>query len=738
MKKHEHSDLMKLYHDGEQVDSGVFAEMRSNILIMSGNHYQKVSKGLDRNLLRAGVDKSKRLRLVKNHTAKAVSDRKDIISSMVPGVMINPKSDKELRHQKLAELYQAIWKHGRESNDWEEFQSRTVDNFEELGECASRIIFNPTKGGLKGFKQKTELVDDQELPLFIDRAGESTFQSHDEMGQPHELMQDEEQPVFKGKVCIERVPGFDILRDRAAKNLKESPWVMTRKMMDKKELESLIESSPMEDDEKKEKLNAIGEAGQTSFQVFNGSSGSFQKSEHEVLVVECYFRQSAKYPKGYYYIFTFGGTLFDGEIPFGEFGDIAFPIKWEANEVYETSARGYSPIKRVRPAQLEVNRCSSSISETQIVMGADKILLNNGSKFTQGVSQPGFRSYQYSGGEPIVVPGRSGDQYLGYLEHNISEIYSLLQIPENENAMAQNFDPKAELYKRQTQKARFTKAKEKLERYYKSVARTYLFLAQKYIDDEELQKICGRSETVNLQEIRDASDIDYVIELEAVSGDLETQMGKTIELETILQYAGKDLDDTTRKILLSQFPMLNKEQAFKHLTLELENITADLLALDRGENPQVNKYDDHDMYIKFLTNRIKQKDFKLLAPKIQHDYAMRIKAHEDVKAQQLDEISKAQSGFIPTDGAWVKCDLYVNDPNNPNKQSRATFPTSALEWLQDKMSSQGMAQQRMQELSNVGSQSDIAGMYNQAHMPPPQPQQQMMPQASHPMIQGAY
>ena len=67
--KYDIEKLNTLYHEAESADSDVFAEMRSNINIMAGSHWKKISQAIDRNLRQQRVDKSKRLRLVKNHTA---------------------------------------------------------------------------------------------------------------------------------------------------------------------------------------------------------------------------------------------------------------------------------------------------------------------------------------------------------------------------------------------------------------------------------------------------------------------------------------------------------------------------------------------------------------------------------------------------------------------------------------------------------------------------------------------
>jgi hypothetical protein len=712
-KELEVGKLESYYSEGETCDSDVFAEMRSNILIMNGKHYERtVGRGLSRNLRDMDVKKSRRIRLVKNHTQKAVNDLKDTLASMVPDVLPYPVVENELRHQKAAEIARQVLKCGKEKNNWSDFVERSLDNFMELGEVACKIYWHPLKGGIKGFRQKVEVMGDQSFPVFKGPNGEVTLEpfSIDIMGQqiPHEPVPDETKADFYGQTVIERIPAFDLLRCKSARDMNESPWLIYRKMISNDILKGLIKrADKLSDEEKQEALDKIKGSHNTTFRVFNSGSGSFEEKEGHSLLKEIYFRQSPKYPKGYFVIWTDYGKLFEGTIPFGEFGEVSYPIKWEGNERFESSARGFSPIKRVRPSQIEVNRCASKITEHQLTIGDDKVILNKGSKFERGIDQPGIRTY-YTTGTAQVIPGRAGEQFVNYLEHNISEIYRLLNVPENKNPTAQAFDPKAEIYKMQRQKIIFTKPAGKFERYLKSVATTYLFLEQKYMDEERFANLLGPENAGLFAEFEQINRLDYMMKLEEVSADLESQMGKVIELETILQYAGKNLDDQTMNSLLSQFPILNRHHAFKHITIDLKNIESDILALERGQYVGAGKYDNHEMYIKMLVDRMKQKDFPNLSPEIQQMFEQKKMEHEQVLQQAADEIRDANAGMVPSGGALVRCDVYrPSDPNDPTKVRRLQLPQDALEWLEKRLGDQGLLQERLSEIADMQTQAQI-------------------------------
>ncbi len=717
--------LNKIYAESESCDKDVFVEMRSNTLLCSGFHYQKVSQGISRQLDKYKVDKSKRLRLVKNHTAKGISDIKDILASATPSVVPYPANENEASHAKVAELSKTVWEHGKKVNHFDDLIEQCRNSFVTLGEVCSKVYFDPIAGGFSG--SYNQAVDEDGAPLFLDLEGNPTTEKglYDpntlELIQQYELMPDEDSPVFKGKICIEKFEPYNLLRAKNSTNVKTSKHLIYRKMVDLEDAKALIKNAKLGAEEADEKMKWIEESGKTTYKIFDGMNGSFQDSQGQIMFREFYFRQSPEFPKGQYFITVEKGILFQGEIPFGEHGDEAFPIKWEPYEIYEGSARGFSPIKRIRPCQAEINRCASSLSETQLLHGRTKVVLQKGDKFSRGATQPGMDVYHTTGSAAQVIDGKSGDQYLGYLEFNIKELYDLLKIPENSSATSQAFDPKAELFKKQSQKQRFTEPSQRLARFLKSNCETHLFLSQKYADQIGIEDIFGSTQAVDANEFKQLDVLSRKITLMEVTDDLESMLAKTMELDTILQYAGKDLDPDTLSILLSQYPAINKTQAFKHINLDLNNVMSDILALDRGEQRPANKYDKHELYVKRLSSRMKEKDFPFLSDQIKTMYQQKITDHEEFIKFMAQEQQRAAAGFIPSGGALVKTDYYVNpDPNNPHKAQRAMFPTEALAWLKKKLEDQGSTLEMIQGLD--GASSDVARMLNQGgpmeQMPP--------------------
>lgn len=455
VKKKSIEQLNELYEKADAADKKVFAEMRSNILLVSGSHYNKVSSKLDRNLEQMGVNKDKRLRLTKNHTQKITSDLKDIFISQASSFKPVPRNEGETSDTKAAEITDAVWTWGSEKIEWNDMVDRQVNSFVDIGEVASKIFHDPNKGDIKGYKQATT---EDGIPLFKSALGEMTTESFDMLtGAQNEPLADKSQPVFSGQTIVEKLYAFNLLRCPSAQRMKDSPYLIYRHMKSVKEAKLLAK-----DDEVKDK---IAEGANRTYKIFDSTSGEFYDSKDQVMVREFYFRPCHDYPRGYYYITTDTAILDDGEIPFGDLGEIAFPIKHAGYDIIETSPRYSSPIRPLRPYQAEINRTASAISETQITLGSDKLILKTGGSLSKGVEMSGMRSYHVSGPDPMVIPGRSGDQYVGHLQNQIQEMYQVARIPENVAASAQVTDIKAELFKSVKQKSRFTRQQARLERF---------------------------------------------------------------------------------------------------------------------------------------------------------------------------------------------------------------------------------------------------------------------------------
>jgi len=401
-KTHSIDELNRLYQDGESCDQDIFAEMRSSVLLVSGEHFQKkTSRFWNRVRDSKELSQDQKLRLTQNHLHKISNIYVNNIISQSPGVTPVPNNPKELQDQKAAELNRAVWEYAKDKLGLRIKLLSEAKDFFDLGEVACKLYWNPHAGRFLGYEQE---VDEMGQPMV------------DETGQPVSTGK----AVFSGDLVDERIFGFNLIRAAEAKSMDESPWLCIRKMVSINELKALVGH-----DEEKEKM--IKSSQDETFIIFDGTKqSSYQKSENQTMLKEYYFKPCYDYPDGYYYFTVSGGILFEGPLPYG-----IFPIVYQGCDEIPTTARHRSPLKQARPYQIEINRAFSKMAEHQVSLGDDKVILQNGSKVTSGPHLPGIRTMYVTGMAPTILEGRAGNQYLEYGLSRIKELYDVMGVAED-------------------------------------------------------------------------------------------------------------------------------------------------------------------------------------------------------------------------------------------------------------------------------------------------------------------
>lgn len=679
-KKYSHEDLMRLYTEAEEVDKELFSEMRSNLLLVAGEHYNRRRSEFYRRIRESSeLNEQQKLRLTKNHIQKIVKTYVNNTVSLAPGVGFQPKNESEIQDQKAAELHHAVW---QDLDDYHSIHSELIpewcDDFFSVGEVATKVFFDPNEGPIVAYYQA---VNEQGEPLF------------EEDG----VTPKRGRPKRSGKLMYEEVLGFNLLRAPEAKSMKLSPYLIIRKMVDRKKLISMFPD--------KEKFLNISR--DETMVVFDTSKNSYRKSENEVLIKEFFFRPCEQYPNGYFFIATNDGVLSEGELPGG-----VFPIVFQGCERIPTSPRGRSPIKQMRPYQAEINRAASKIAEHHITLGDDKVLLANGSDVTQGMALPGVRAIKYTGAAPVIIPGRDGSQFLEYMNAQIAELYAVMGV-EEDGSLAKDgngqFDPMAMLFKAASQKRRFKRYTQRFENFLVELAKISLKLSKIHLSEENIIYAVGKKERINISEFKNADDLSYQIKVEPQSDDVETKMGKQMALNHALQYVGNQLTKEDIGKIMRSMPYGNFNESFSDMTLDYDSATNDILALDRGELPPVHEYDNHTYMVRRLVSRMRQADFKFLPPEIQQNYALKVEAHERAEAAKMEKLMAVKEGLIPTGGYLVTCDFYSADPKDPAKTRRIRLPSDSISWLIKQLEAQGKSLDQLEAI-NQGAIAQMAEM----------------------------
>lgn len=685
---HDIAALNECYFDGDQADPYIFSEMRSNILLVAGEHYQKRQSSFYKRIRDSReLSSEQKMRLTKNHIQKITKTYANNILSLNPGVGFEPKIEGDLHQQKICDLNHSLWRHGHQVYSIDDKQDDWCDEFIQTGEVHVKIFYDKNKGTQIGYEA---LVDETGQPVL------------DETGQQQP---DESKPVFKGAFIFEEVFGFNLLRPSECRDISQAEWLCVRKMMSSKDLKSNFKDPEVQ--------KFIVPTSEETYVIFDGAQAGYKRMKDQVMVREYYFRPCPQYPKGWYAFTTKEGILEEGELPGG-----IFPIITELCEKVPTSPRGRSPVRIMRPYQAEINRSASKIAEHQVTLGDDKLLIQNGTKVSTTITLPGVRAMSYTGMTPVVMPGRDGSQYLNYMLSQVKELYEVMNTAEDAQEIPGQLDPYTLLFRSARQKKKFQRYIKRFEKFLIKLVKTYLTLCKIHLTDEDLLEAFGKREQVNIPEYRQSKELDFDVKVEAQSDDVETKLGKQLVMNHMIQYVGPQLKSEDIGKLMRAMPYADKDASFDDFTLDFDTVTDEILALDRGEVPPVAETDNHAYAAKRLRRRMGKSDFKFLDPQIQMHYKSKLAIHQQIDGFQKMAIQRAEQGFIPTGGYLVPCDFYVQDPNDATgvKTRRARFPYQAIEWLAKQLEVQGQGQQQM-EAMDQGQQADYAKNMLSAGMP---------------------
>lgn len=658
--------LNRRYEKADSAHKALFAEQRSNVQLVAGNHYTRRGSEFWRKVRNnPGINKTQRVRVTKNHIQKITKGYINSITSHAPGVTIVPKNKSEFSDQKDAQLNNSVWFDIRKRHNFDKLTRSLVKDFVEIGEAWLKVFFDPKKGQFLGF----ETDDDEDGKPKRGKDGDFIVLRR-----------------FTGDVVYERVHGFNVLTDPEARSYEEVRWLCYRKMVNTKELKEQFK-----DDEDKQKK--IQESADQTWMLFDGSRGHYRSSKNSTMVREYYFKPNYKWPNGYYYITTADVILYEGELPEG-----VFPICHVGFDDASTTARSFSVIKQLRPYQAEVNRVSSKIIEHSVTLGDDKIVTQAGSNLTPGGTYHGIKEIKSTG--PVThLPGRNGEQFLGYMQQQIDEMYFVAGINENmEEKQDANIDPYTLLFRSLKDKKKFSLYSDKVESFLREICDKSLRLARANYDDDMIIQVLDKKERVNIPEFRASDDLAFDIVIEPRSEDIESQMGKQVALNHFVQFAGQQMDKETLGKVMKAMPLLNEVRSFDDLTIDDDNVLSDIVAMDRGEFVSASIDDNHPYYIRRLTHRMKMKDFQFLAPEIQRNYEIKRDQHNQFEAQKAQAAAAANSGFIPSGGFSVTCDIRVPRADDPTRTERAKVPVEALDWLIKKLDEQGTTQEVLQSL----------------------------------------
>src|SRR5882724_3961605 len=151
-KKHDINALNTNYTDGDSIDSEVFAEMRSNLLLVSGEHYNRRQSNFYKRIRDSKeLSQEQKLRLTKNHVQNICKKYVNNIMEHEPGVGFSPRREDDLHDQKITDLHHKLWQDAKQKYTIDDKLDDWCDNFVEIGETNVKIFYDPSGGPISGF-----------------------------------------------------------------------------------------------------------------------------------------------------------------------------------------------------------------------------------------------------------------------------------------------------------------------------------------------------------------------------------------------------------------------------------------------------------------------------------------------------------------------------------------------------------------------------------------------------------
>lgn len=750
------AELQQMVFEAEQLDSAHFAEQRKNIHLVAGRHYaSQASPNFLESTLNIFRNTDKKIKITQNHLEYISNNKVTNIVKNAPNVQIVANNEKEAQDRKAAQLHNSVWQYIFYTNRLKKFINKLAKDFVDLGECCCIIKWNDDKGhvlqrGDGGYQQiqegpqqefnqgrdvlaQSDPEDAFDFRTMMNQGSSQQKQNSlmqmallSEMSKMMRANQDNLNSLFLGDFEFERVFPMNLLRPSQIDDIDRAEWLGITNLVSKKYLKS------------KFNVNMSGHGMEFSnhqFFTFNEDAfRSYRMTEDKVKLNEIYWKPTKWMPYGWYAIFAENMLLASDQLPYG-----IFPIVYSGYLSSQTSPRHHSLLRHLAPYQSEINRCVTEMVRHQISVGSDKLLIEKGSEVSRGISISGVKVLNYAQGteKPIFLQGKVGEQFFKPLLNQIEQMYHLAGIQYNISLDGQKRDnktakdPYAQLFHSMQQREKDLLYVDTFEMFLIDMCRTTLSLAKYYISEDHLIPMIGRNEYVNIAEFKNSTPLDQQVKALPRTDDVNTVMGKQLTLTQALQYVGQQLPPQEVGNVLANMPFLNSTKMFADLTLDYDIAENMILALDRGEQPKLNQFDNAPYMIQKLTARMRQADFGMLSPQIQQSYQQAIGWYQNIIYQKQQQVVRENQGMIPTGGPPVRINQLMSykNKNGETVQKRVLLPSETIQWVMQQLQKQGLVQQDMQQAqeSMFEQVMKAQGGGQQQPQQPPQQQPQQMP-----------
>ena len=151
----------------------------------------------------------------------------------------------------------------------------------------------------------------------------------------------------------------------------------------------------------------------------------YSTTKKKIIVNQIFWRPTPWLPNGWHIIFVKDQILYENQLIHG-----IFPIMYCGYMNMQTSPRSYSVMRDLKPMQRLINGYVTEMVKHVFTVGSDKILIPQTANVSRGDTFHGVKTLKYNGIQPpTILPGRSGEQFFEPLQHQITMLYHIANVP---------------------------------------------------------------------------------------------------------------------------------------------------------------------------------------------------------------------------------------------------------------------------------------------------------------------
>jgi hypothetical protein len=465
------------------------------------------------------------------------------------------------------------------------------------------------------------------LTMWLQQCGHAYLHVYydDEQGAP--LYDPETQSFmgYEGKVCVEPVSAFEIFTDPLATTLEEAQWIVRAKVRKLDYFRTRYPERGMLVKEEGAWLLSIQYEQRIQSLSSNGmsSASSSVQMENSAIELSYYEKRSRKHPEGRHVITANGVILKDGplpvgEIPYGKFDDVLIAGKYYSE----------ATITHARPLQDQYNRTLTRRAKWTNQLLAGKYIAARGHALApEALDDESGEVVEYdpvanaappSAMQTPVIPAYAYTE-TDQLKESLYNIFGLSEVSRGQLPSAAIPAVGMQLLIEQDE-TRIGIEVEQHEHAYARIGTLMLLYAAKYFktDRNIAEKNANGELIINKFS---GKDLPQRPDVKVVRGSTVPTSSAMRRQEVMNAYTGGLLgnpqDPLVQERVLEMMEFGQSEGLWEDAALDANQARREILMIEQGQMPPIDKFDNHAFIIRKLNNYRKSDKFLSLDPQKQ-------------------------------------------------------------------------------------------------------------------------